>query len=367
MNDKIGLYIHVPFCDGKCPYCDFYSTSYTDSLMDQYVDAVCKSVKMHYDTIHKKANTLYFGGGTPSLLGAKRIIEIVETCRKYFELQGAEITIEVNPTKSQHLDFKALNGYGINRLSIGVQSANNNELKLLGRRHSIDDSKKTILAAKQAGFNNISLDLMLGIQEQSIESLAKSIEFCKNQDIQHVSCYLLKIESGTPYYKNISKLNLPSDDTSADLYIFTCDKLKSYGFQQYEVSNFSIPGMESKHNLKYWNCDEYLGIGPSAHSFIDNKRFFYSSDIGAFISLKPPIPDGSGGDIEEYIMLRLRLSEGIKFNEFEKKFGTSLDNKYIRRASEYQDYGLIVCNKNQIKLTTKGFLLSNQIISQIIL
>ena len=366
-NSLIGIYIHVPFCEKKCPYCDFYSVNNNESMMDIYTDAVCLSIKNWSTKIKKEVDTIYFGGGTPSLIGEIRLSKIIKTISKYFVLKNPEITIEINPTKGKLLDFYYLKESGINRLSVGLQSIHKNELKILGRSHDNNDAKTLISSAQKAGINNISLDLMIAIPLQTNQSLKSSIEFCKSSGVPHISAYMLKIEPGTPFYKCKSNLKLPNEESAVSLYFQACEELEKYGYKQYEISNFSVPKMESKHNLKYWNCDEYLGIGPSAHSFIDKNRFYYSRDINTFIKENKIILDGHGGDETEYSMLRLRLTKGLENNEFKKKFSYDIPQLYYKKAAKYESMGLVICTDNSIKLTRKGFLVSNELISEIIL
>lgn len=361
----IGLYIHIPFCNGKCPYCDFYSVMINSKLADNYTSAVCKAITKYSKKVSRPVDTVYLGGGTPNLLGEKNIAAILNSIKENFDLLNPEITMEVNPTCG-NLDFTLLHSAGVNRLSVGLQSSNLNELKLLGRKHSSDDVVKTISRAICAGIDNISLDLMLCIPEQSTESLLHSIEFCARQNIQHVSAYMLKIEKNTPYFFSRDKLQLKGEDEQSDIYLLACEELEKCGFKQYEISNFSIPGFESKHNLKYWNCNEYLGIGPSAHSFINGKRFYYPRSIEKFLALEEPIFDCNGGDVDEFLMLQLRLNRGIIKDDFDKRFGFSLPAKYFDNAKKYEKYGLVNVGADSIKLTRKGFLVSNSLISKIL-
>ena len=280
--EPIGLYLHIPFCNGKCPYCDFYSLTADAAMMDMYSSRLCEEIAQWGAKLSRPADTLYFGGGTPSLLGAERIGKLVTAAKNAFTLKDAEITVEVNPTKAQELDFALLKAAGVNRLSIGLQSANNAELALLGRKHSSQHAAATIRRAQEAGFDNISLDLMLAVQRQTRQSLARSIAFCAEANIQHVSAYLLKIEEGTPYFSKKEQLLLPGEEEQSELYLFACEELERAGFKQYEISNFSLPGRESHHNLKYWEDKEYLGLGPAAHSFIDNKRFYFTPSLPDF-------------------------------------------------------------------------------------
>ena len=365
--NPIGLYIHVPFCKKKCPYCDFYSCVATQALMDKYTETVIKILKDYSQKSHLSFDTVYFGGGTPSLLGVKNLSKIVTTVKNNFEFSAKEVTLEVNPTPTDLLDFEKLREIRINRLSIGLQSAVDSELKLLGRQHSVKDVERVLKLAKSAGFTNISLDLMVATPKQTLNSLKESIDFCVAQNVQHISAYLLKLEKGTLFYKNKEKLNLKTEQEEAEMYLFLVSELEKNGFKQYEISNFSKDGYKGIHNLKYWNAEEYLGIGPSAHSFLDGRRFFYPRSLNNFLSEKAKtVDDGVGGTIEEYIMLKLRLCEGLNNEAFKSRFDTDIPEVYLKKAKEFQRYGLTFADGKNIRLTTKGFLLSNEIISRVI-
>lgn len=364
--NNIGLYIHVPFCDGKCPYCDFYSLHGDEKLMDEYTEAVIRSLYAYSHNLNRTADTLYFGGGTPNLIGAERLCEIVAASKACFGLQNAEITVEVNPTRELNNFFERIYRAGVNRLSIGLQSANDEELKLLGRRHTAEQAAEAVAAAQQAGFCNISLDLMLAVQGQTQQSLLRSIQFCASQNIQHISAYLLKIEPGTNYYRKRDKLDLPGEDATSDLYLFAIRELEKCGFAQYEISNFAKAGYESKHNLKYWHDEEYLGIGPAAHSFVNGKRFYYGRDIHAFLDGLEPTQDGTGGGFEEYAMLALRLNEGLTESGCQSRFGKPIPPKLMEHAKKYEKNGFTICDKNGIRFTPKGFLVSNTLIGEIL-
>ena len=226
--------------------------------------------------------------------------------------------------------------------------------------------EECINAARKAGIENISLDVMLGVPDQTEDSLRETADFCLKMNVPHISAYMLKLEEGTYYYNNAEKLNLPDEDKTADMYMLLGDILEAAGYRNYEISNFAKPGFEGKHNLKYWNCEEYLGIGPAAHSFIDGKRFYFPRDTEYFMSGKEPVADGTGGDEEEYIMLRLRLADGIVFEEFEKKFGKKISPEFIERAKKFQADNYIKIDSDSVSLTRKGFLISNYIISELI-
>ncbi len=361
-HTPIGLYIHIPFCKRKCPYCDFYSINQDESLMDSYVAKICSEIRKLSNTYKITVDTLYLGGGTPGILGTKRITKLIFSAQECFNLKNAEITIELNPTQKDALSFKELLSSGINRLSFGVQSFNDIELRQLGRTH---DAKTAINAIKQAqhdGFENISIDLMLATPLQTLSSLTNSIETCKNLNIQHISTYLLKIEPGTLFFKNQKSLKLPDEDLEKDMYLLTCEKLEKFGFRQYEISNFAIPGYQSRHNKKYWNCCEYIGLGPSAHSFFNGRRSYFERNIENFIKQPKIIDDGLGADEEEYVMLQLRLVSGVTPEKYYCKFGKSIPHTYIENAKKLP----YVDTSNGIRLTREGFLVSNTLIGKIL-
>lgn len=361
----IGLYVHIPFCNGKCPYCDFFSVNFSDEEADRYTHAVCEQLKSASSALQRKADTLYLGGGTPSLLGTQRLIKMIKTAKNCFGLENAEITMELNPSPALKLDFAELKAHGLNRVSAGVQTALASELSILGRKHSPSDVIDTVEHIKKAGIRNISLDLMIGISGQTQQSLAHSIDFCKALDVQHISAYLLKIEKNTPYEKIKEKLALPDDDEQSEFYLSMCERLEQLGYRQYEISNFSLPGKESRHNLKYWRCEEYLGIGTSAHSFLDGKRFYTPRSFSAFYQ-GIHCPDGEGGTVEEYIMLALRLTEGVSSQKFEERFGSPFPQKYYENAYQYEKAGLLTCDHKGIRFTKRGFLLSNTLTAHIL-
>lgn len=362
---KIGLYIHIPFCKSKCPYCDFYSLKKGEHNCVDYVLAIKASLKNWAQKTRRKADTLYFGGGTPSLLGGDKINELVAAAKEHFVCDG-EVTVECNPSCVEDNFFEKIACAGVNRISLGMQSAVDDERKRLGRIADVRAVERSISLAQRAGIDNISLDVMLGIPDQSKKSLKETLAFCVNSGAKHISAYMLKIEEGTWFHKNAHKLNLPDDDFTADLYLGMVDFLGDNGFGQYEVSNFAKRGFESRHNLKYWNCEEYLGIGPSAHSFLDGKRFFYPRDIGLFESGAEPVDDGDGGDLEEYIMLRLRLAEGLAFDECRDRFHSFAKEKYLAKTAVLEKAGLVKTDSGSIALTPEGFLVSNAVIEKII-
>lgn len=367
LNNPIGIYIHVPFCESKCAYCDFYSFKANEETYENYKAVLCRHLVDGKARLSVFADTLYFGGGTPSLLGGKRIAEIVKVAKENFGLNNAEITVEVNPKEQLYEDFKIMADASVNRISIGLQSSNENELKFLSRRHSPEDFLRTVNDAKRAGITNISADLMLGIPYSTEESLIKSIDFALDAGVTHISCYILKIELNTAFGKaNLETLNLPDDEATADMYIKMSDYLESKGFEHYEISNFALPGYRAKHNLKYWNQEQYLGLGPAAHSYINNKRFYFDRNLEKYINNPEVIMDSEGGTLEEYIMLKLRLKDGINFKELNKKFNFSLTSNFLSKCKKFQNGGFAKLSDDHFHLTKQGFLVSNAIISDLI-
>lgn len=362
--EKIGLYIHIPFCRSKCPYCDFYSIRSHSEDYDYYTMCVLESMETLAQKYERQADTLYFGGGTPSLLGGENIALLTRRAKDVFGVDS-EITVECNPSSADDEFFKIIYSAGVNRISLGMQSAVDAERKKLGRNSDSKTVLERINAARCAGINNISLDVMLGVPNQTMESLRQTLDFCIDSGVQHISAYMLKLEEGTYFYNNSDKLNLPDDDATADMYLACGETLEKYGYKNYEISNYAKAGFESKHNLKYWNCEEYLGIGPAAHSFLNGKRFYYPRDIEYFKSGKEPLFESDGGDENEYIMLRLRLSDGIIFKNFEKRFNKNFPEKIIAASKKFVDGGFMNLSDENISLTRKGFLVSNSIIAEL--
>ena len=364
MKNLLGIYIHVPFCKSKCPYCSFYSVKSSDELKIKYVNKLCTEIISWGNKLNKKVDTIYFGGGTPSLLGADEIIKILKCINENFEVLNPEITLEVNPADYAFIDFEKLSFYGVNRISVGAQTLDDKGLKILGRRHSGKDILNTYSQIKLAKIDNISFDLILGFPGQTKKDIDTFINFYKENRLSHLSAYLLKVEEGTSYSK--SSLNFADEDLCSEFYMYVSDKMRSLGYNHYEISNFAISGKESKHNLKYWNLDDYLGIGPSAHSFINGKRFYYENNLKNFLSFSKINYEGMGGAPEEYAMLRLRLSSGLENKVYKEKFGFDIPKEYFKKAERFKNLGLVKIGSDSISLTPKGFLLSNKIIGDLI-
>lgn len=364
--ENIGLYLHIPFCASKCPYCDFYSFRSDRAFIGQYVDAMRAEIIKKSGEINCKADTLYIGGGTPSLLDFSQISRLVSTAKNRFMEGEGEVTLECNPHGVTREFFEQISACGVNRISLGLQSANDGERRRLGRRADCEEVKRAIEYAQKSGIENISLDVMLGIPGSTLESLEKTLGFCVSQGVFHISCYMLKIEENTPFYKMRERLDLPDDDTVADMYLFACEYLENSGLKQYEISNFARSGYESRHNLKYWNCEPYLGVGASAHSFINGKRSYCKNDAHGFVRKPEYICDGDGGSFEEYAMLKLRLTNGLTETEVKSKFGFGIPKSLREKAVKFADRGLVLTDGERVRLTREGFLLSNTILAEIL-
>lgn len=330
-----------------------------ENLIDKYLSALTGDIKAKGGRTDRLFDTVYIGGGTPSLLGEK-ISDILKAVKDNFNIsEGAEITVEVNPDVSDDFLSAAKNS-GVNRISIGIQSSSDQMLKMLGRTHTAIQAKNSIKRIKTAGFENISADLMICLPQSSISSLSEDIDFFLALDIPHISAYMLKVEPKT-------KLGafpplLPDDDAQAKQYLYMCEALEKNGYEHYEISNFAKPGFESRHNLKYWNCEEYLGLGPSAHSFFEGKRFYYPDDIKAYIEHPDTVFDCLGGDEKERIMLGARLKKGIDLSPF---LCDNIDRKN-ETLKALSAAGLITQNGSIVSLTDKGMLLSNAVIAELL-
>lgn len=359
-----GIYIHIPFCKSKCPYCDFYSFKPDINQKDSYLEAVLLCLLTYKDKIKNGVDTIYFGGGTPSYFGGERIKRVIDCIKENYNVNNAEITVECNPSSVDEKLLSFLKAAGVNRISMGMQSAVDRERQSLGRLSGKNQVADAVSLIKSHGIDNISLDLMLGVPHQTKKSLKESVDFIIAQDVKHISAYMLKIEEGTPFSK--MSLPLPDEDEVCELYLYASEYLEEKGFEQYEISNFAKKGFESRHNLKYWHCEEYLGIGPSAHSFLGGERFYYPRDFSAFLENPEVVSDGKGGDEEEYIMLSLRLREGLTKKGFYNRFKKEIPEELFKKALPLEKAELLKITEEGLHLTKKGFLLSNSIISTLL-
>lgn len=365
-----GIYVHVPFCARKCPYCDFYSQKVDRRLFAPFANAVARQLEQ---TPFLNADTLYFGGGTPALLPPECLNEILQAAKRHFAPNcSPEITIEANPAMLKQEGFAALLQVGVNRLSLGVQSLNNRELTALGRLHTADGALQAVEAAHKAGFQNISCDVMLATPYQTPTTLRQTLQTLAGLPIGHISAYLLQVEEGTPFASSTITQHCPDEDTTAQMYLDMAELLENAGFLQYEISNFARPGFESRHNNKYWLDIEYLGCGPGAHSYLNGRRFYLPSDLPAYLQNAQAgafayVDDGPGGGFAEYAMLRLRLKSGLSFAEVAARFGQNAAYTLQAKAAALSKQGLVCLEENRLSLTRAGCLLSNSVIEALVL
>ena len=364
----LGLYVHIPFCKAKCAYCDFYSLAHSEEKMDAYTAALLR----HLEEVAPRAagmqvDTVYFGGGTPSYLGTARLIRILQTVqRRYDVTRDAEITLEANPDSAG--DWRALRRLrraGFNRLSLGVQSTDDELLRRIGRVHTCEQVQQAVTAARKAKLTNLSLDLIYGLPGQTMEDWQRTLADAVALGPEHLSCYGLKLEEGTPLWQQRQALTLPDDDAQADMYLYTVAALSEAGYGQYEISNFARAGRESRHNLKYWRMQEYAGFGPGAHSDFGGVRYGYVRDLDAYIAgrlvLAEAETDGTLARDFEYVMLSLRTAEGIDRRTFENRYRQRFE-AMERLFVQYEQAGLAQRTEGGWRLTPRGFLVSNSII-----
>ncbi len=369
----LGLYLHIPFCRSKCLYCDFCSFPHADEeRMATYVAALCRDLQKYANACcEHMVDTIFLGGGTPTTLPAHLLEELMGQIYKNYRVEpNAEITAECNPVTGERELFARMRAAGINRLSIGLQSAHKKELKALGRLHNFDIFATCFTDARAAGFDNISVDVMSGIPHQTPESRRKTLQKILALSPEHISSYDLIIEEGTPFARKADTLPLPDEDAARRMYLEGIEFLAENGYAQYEISNFARPGYESRHNLKYWNCDEYLGIGVAAHSDFGGVRFGNSRNIegylaGCDITEEKAVPDKTER-INEYVMLRFRLCEGVDVRVFENRFGVSFEETYGKKLAPFLSSGLVRCESGRYYLTREGMLVSNAILSEIL-
>lgn len=377
---KLGIYVHIPFCQSKCAYCDFYSFKpRSEETMRRYVNALTEHMKSYADAVKDyHVDSVYIGGGTPTVLPPDELISLVRQVKRLFPLTPrAEFTVEANPATVSYRTLKRLRKAGVNRISFGLQSANDAELAALGRIHTREQFENTFKDARRAKFSNISVDIMFGIPNQTPDSLLATLKYVVGLSPEHISMYDLKLEEGTLLYKNRSRLVFPDEDTEADMYLAAVDYLASAGYAQYEISNFARNGKMSRHNLKYWNCEEYIGFGAAAHSFFDGTRFAFIRNAAKYVqAIEQPDSDvcitekyetvDENERIGEYIMLRLRLRAGINERDFIRRFGRSFFAMYGTKLSRYVTGGYAVRTDNCFALTPKGLFVSNYILTDLL-
>ena len=372
MAKKLGIYIHIPFCASKCSYCDFYSLAGCEHLMPDYHKALTDHLKESAPSIKAyEVDSIYFGGGTPSFYGADKLAELFNTLKLNGNVRvDSEVTVECNPDSTSFNALKLLREEGVNRLSIGVQATDNNLLKLIGRRHNFQQAQQTYQNARKAGFDNISLDLIYGLPSQTKSDWAETLARIVEMHPEHISCYGLRLEEGTPMYEEYRNSPiLPDDDEQADMYCYAAEMLERYGYRQYEVSNFAAPGFESRHNLKYWDLDDYMGFGPGAHSCVGTLRYSFVKDLKKYITgveKHVSIVDEYQriDPLEravEYVMLGMRTVRGISERDY--RIRTQCDWRPIYQALlAFRQKGWATEDEGRWHFTVPGFLISNTLI-----
>ena len=368
----VGLYVHIPFCLKKCAYCDFCSFINADfSQKSEYIDALCKEID-NYKNRGITLDTIFFGGGTPSLLSGDEFVKIAEHIRSAFSISdNLEFTIEANPKTLTRENLAAYISAGVNRVSLGLQSANPNELSALGRIHNYDEFFESYELIRECGIENINVDLMYGIPEQTKDSFLSTLEKVASLSPEHISVYGLILEEGTPLFESIENYSMPTEDEECDMYYLAADFLRAAGYSHYEISNYAKDGYECRHNLKYWHCEEYIGAGLAAHSYFDGKRFGNTTDRYAYL-------DGKCGIIAtdecedrdslsyELVMLGLRLSEGFSRDEYKNITGSDFLVGRECQIDKLIELGYLIVRDDRIALTEKGFYVSNTILTELI-
>ena len=379
-RQRLGLYLHIPFCKSKCAYCDFYSfVPGDDSVFERYINALIKHMESYRKGCETYApDTVFIGGGTPTAVPTPLLLELMHGVKRNFSLaKRPEITMEANPATVTYQDLRKLKRAGVNRLSIGLQSADNDELRALSRIHQRRDFEEAFRAARDAKIMNINVDLMFGIPGQTMNSMLRTLNYVTKLAPEHISFYGLKIEEGTPFWRMRDVLELPDEDTEYEMYMTAIQFLASRGYAQYEISNFAKPGYQCMHNIKYWNCDEYLGLGPAAHSFFNGSRFSFGRDIERYMNaMEHPEANIRITDtneeimtrerLGEYVMLRFRLADGISTREFFRLFGKDFEAMYGAKLAKYIGHGYVGVKEDRYFLTPKGMFISNYILSDIL-
>lgn len=365
----LGTYIHIPFCASKCFYCDFYSCVGKTNV-EEYIDAITYEITSEAELLAERGiNTIYIGGGTPSAIDSKYIVKLLELL-KLFATEEAEITIEVNPESVTEQKLKDYFNAGVNRISIGLQSANDGTLKKIGRIASLEDFEKAYHTAVKVGFKNISCDVMIGLPDETLDMFENTVDYILGlKHITHISAYSLELHENTKldFLLNNNFVALPDEMLEREMKYMLDRKLEDSGFARYEISNYSKFGFESKHNLKYWNQEEYLGFGAAAASFVNSIRYTNIQDIDKYIaniqkgiSAKQDIEEMDKlGHIKEYIILRLRLKQGINLTEFKMKFKQDIYELYNENIARLINKGLLQKVGDNLSLTYKGEDLAN--------
>lgn len=388
MTSPIGLYVHIPFCTAKCGYCDFNSYANHEHMIPSYGDALVKDASLWKDAVGGRAvGTLFFGGGTPSLTPQDDMTRIVDGLRATFAFApDAEISLEANPGSLTTDYLRGLRDIGFNRISIGVQSFDDEELVALDRIHTRDDALAAYRAARAAGFENVNLDFIYGLPEQPVSSWQRTLEEAIALGPDHLSLYALTIEEGTPLARDIARgrVAAPDPDAQADQYEWTMDRMATAGYEQYEISNWSRPGRRCAHNLVYWQNRQYLGLGAGAHSFLNGVRFSTVLLPNRYVELvdasAEAMRDGHGAmqhiigaetitddlSIADTLILGLRLNDGIDLDAFRARYGRTIDGVHGALIAEFESYGILERTATRLRLTRRGRLLSNELFQRLL-
>ena len=371
-DNSIGLYVHIPFCVRKCAYCDFASFPLADlSWRAEYIYRLSAEIEQ-YSGQNISVDTVFFGGGTPSLLSGDDFSRITDSIRKSFSLSSnLEFTMEANPGTVTRENLKSYVECGVNRLSVGLQSIHQNELKMLGRIHSYDDFLRTYELARECGIENLNVDLMYGIPEQTVRSFTETVGSVAGLSPEHISVYGLILEDGTRFSRMRDKLVLPDEDTECDMYYAAAEILSRHGYEHYEISNYAKRGKRCAHNLKYWNAEEYIGVGIAAYSYFRGRRFGNTKDPRVYISNFAERYEydeviTASDAAYEYAMLALRTSDGIDLREYRSRFDEDFSESREALLTNYAELGFLKMTSERIALTEKGFYVSNAILSELL-
>ena len=386
-----GVYLHVPFCKSRCSYCDFATEVYRDSVVvEQYVDTLCREIEggnpsrsegaperraeakegtLPTGRVSACVDTIYFGGGTPSLLTSRQVEQILEVVKSRFDVsEVAEITLEMNPATVSAEKLEQYRSLGVNRASFGVQTFNDRHLKLLARGHDAHDARQTYKLLRAAGFENISFDLIAGLPGQTIGDWKRNLDEAVSMDPEHLSLYLLEIHEGTPLAEQVrsGRRPIPDEDLAAEMYEVMIERLDRDGYMQYEISNFAKPGLESGHNTKYWRLDPVYGFGVSAHSFDGFQRYSNERDTAEYVRR---IEKSGNAEVNretidlatEFVFLGLRLNAGIDLASFQDRFGIDLEREHRSDLDRFHEADLVEFHDGNLRLTQKGMLFSNEV------
>jgi len=381
-KSPLGLYVHIPFCVKKCNYCDFLSAPATDLTKEQYVEILCKEIRGYKEAVKEyELKTVYFGGGTPSVLNSVQMEKLIRAIRETFfiDMQTAEVTMEVNPGTVAKERLAAYHDLGINRLSIGVQSSREEELKLLGRIHTFEQAKQCYAWAREVGFTNISIDVISALPKQTLDDYKETLEAVLELQPEHISSYSLIIEEKTPFYETYAEGkelegDLPDEDTDREMYAYTKRRLRQAGYERYEISNYAKPGFESRHNSSYWTGIPYVGTGLGASSLFTNARYHNESDLRTYMEAVNAGEDirrdierlVAAEQMEEFMMLGLRMMKGVSRTEFQNRFGCAMETVYGHALKKLERNGLLTVTGDTVALTETGIDVSNQVFIEFI-